>query len=234
MSVRIPGAASAPPRPAGRSGAGRQPLDAGCHANAPVASSRLPAAATSATRVDAVAASPSVIGGPAIQANSASVAWSETAVRTWLGSCTTAGSAARRHAATGGVHRPSAAARPATRPTLVPTGSTAIVRSMTVDAPAVASSTPVWPRRSASRPITGPPAPSAAAYAADTSPAAATEPVSRAVWTSRAMLSVASGSWANVEVARRRRALRLEVIDCIPGDATVYWCRNKIHFYRYE
>ena len=78
--------------------------------------------------------------------------------------------------------------------------------------PAHTTRSPVWPRRSAKRPTTGPPTPSAAAYAAETSPAEATEPVSHAVWTRSAMLSVASGSWASVDVMRRRRARRFEVI----------------------
>ena len=40
-------------------------------------------------------------------------------------------------------------------------------------------------------------------------------PVSRWVWTSSAMLSIASGSRATIEAANRRRALEEEAIDCM-------------------
>lgn len=211
VRVRMPGAASAP-REAPRSSAGRHARDAGSRANAAVPRSRPPAATMSAARVDTTAATPSVSGGPAIQASSESVAWSEMTLRSWPGSATTSGRAARRHAATGGVHTPSTAASPAMTPALVPAGRSAIASNSTAEAPAPATRSPVCPRRSARRPTTGPPTPSAAAYAPDTSPAVATEPVSHAVWTRRAMLSVASGSCASVDVVRRRRAGRFEVI----------------------
>ena len=79
---------------------------------------------------------------------------------------------------------------------------------------ALATSTPVCPRRSTSRPSGGPPTPSAIAKAPVTAPAAAKEPVSRWVWTSSAMLSIPSGgSRATTEAANRRPALEEKAID---------------------
>ena len=228
VSVRMPGAASAPPRCADRSCAGRQPLDAGWRANATVASS------TPAGRDHERAtgrrdrrqperdrrtgdpgrtprASPGPRDGrPHLARIVQDVRQQRPAGRPRPAACT----------------RRAPAARPAATPTPVPAGSDRVATSSAVDAPAPASSTPVWPRRSTIRPSDR--AADAERHGVGRRRRGRPPPPSRSagrVHEEADARASASGSRANVEVTKRRRALADlgDRLSC--ADARVYWCR---------
>ena len=119
------------------------------------------------------------------------------------------------HAPTGGALSPSTAASATSAASGAPAGSTAVATSAEPATSAPAIRTAVWPRRSTSRPSSGPPTPSDTAKAPATIPAAASEPVRCSVWTSSPMLSIAIGRRATTETTMSRRAPGAEVSEAM-------------------
>ena len=218
-SVRMAGARSEPPRGRVVDGTGRHARDAGWAAKTAVAATSTAAARASAAPVDHAAATSRTTGGPETQVSSIAADSAAYARCSASRSPMTAGRIARRHAPTGGALSPSTAASATGAASGAPAGSAAVAASAEPATSAPATRTVVCPRRSTSRPSSGPPTPSAAPNAPATMPAAPSEPVSRSVWTSSPMLSIAIGRRAITETAMRRRAPGAEVREAMAREA---------------
>jgi hypothetical protein len=125
---------------------------------------------------------------------------------------------ARRHASTGGVLASRTTASATSTATGARAGSAAVPARAAPATSALVSRTFVCPRRSTSRPSSGPPTPSEAAKAPATMPAVANEPVRWRTWTSSAMLSMAIGRRAMIEMEARRRTPGNERSEAMPRD----------------
>ena len=130
------------------------------------------------------------------------------------------------HAPTGGVAKPSSAARATSAPSGAPAGRAARRASAAAATSALPTRTPVCPRRSTRRPSAGPPAPWATASAPATSPAAAKEPVRAWTWTSVPIVSIASGRRARIEAAKTGEVAMAGMLRMVRDD----WSHEKIQF----
>ncbi len=109
------------------------------------------------------------------------------------------GQSVRRHGPSGGKAPPASAASAMAGATATPGGSSATATIAAVDASAAGTSTGACPRRSTSRPSSGPVTPLASAYAPATAPPAANDPVSPRVCRISTSPSAEAGSRPAIE-----------------------------------
>ena len=151
-----PGVRSAPPRGRDASAPGASAREDGCAAKTSVPPTSTAPAPARAAPVENSAPAPSASGGPKTQVSSTALASTANA----RGS----DSRVRTQAPTGGVAKPMPAARAIERPAARPRRAAARSRQQRRPRPsAAASRTRVCPRRSTTRPSSGPPTPRASA-----------------------------------------------------------------------